>query len=197
MRRKTPSCARPAVHGGEHRVRARAPGSSCQERAPSRAPASSCPAPLSPCLVGWPLDESSPEAPPRVLPAAPPVAPARRFAAHDQPRRGAIPGSVLASRRCGITRSRSPLTRPVRRVRAPPGHRLLGRAPWIRLACLHVHCSWPLVAGLGLVGDLGAFGKRAKAVADDRALMDKEVLRAVIGSDEAEALFVAEPLTVP
>src|SRR5215204_1478712 len=31
-------------------------------------------------------------------------------------------------------------------------------------------------------------------VADDRALMDEEVLRAVIGGDEAEALLVVEPL---
>src|SRR3954466_6662034 len=63
-----------------------------------------------------------------------------------------------------------------------------------RLACAHVHGPRTLVAGLGLVGDLGAFCKRAEAVAGDRALMDKEVLRAIIGSDEAEALFVAEPL---
>src|SRR3954453_5485002 len=63
-----------------------------------------------------------------------------------------------------------------------------------RLACAHVHGPRTLVPGLGLVADLGAFCKRAKAVADDSALMDKEVLRAIIGSDEAEALLVAEPL---
>ena len=32
------------------------------------------------------------------------------------------------------------------------------------------------------------------AVGDDRALMDEQVLRAVIGGDEAEALLVVEPL---
>src|SRR5947207_423040 len=51
-----------------------------------------------------------------------------------------------------------------------------------------------LVACLGVVGHLGALGERAVAVADDRLVMDEEVLACLIGGDEAEALLVAEPL---
>src|SRR6185295_8395142 len=67
--------------------------------------------------------------------------------------------------------------------------------PGRRLArYLHVDSSRALIAGLCLIGDLGTFLKRAEAVAGDRALMDKEVFRAIIRGDEAETLFVAEPL---
>src|ERR1039458_1104973 len=50
-----------------------------------------------------------------------------------------------------------------------------------------------LLAGLGFVGDLCALGERAVAVADDRGVMDEQVLGVVIGSDEPKALFVTEP----
>src|SRR5262245_28519307 len=58
----------------------------------------------------------------------------------------------------------------------------------------NVYRAGAFVSGLGLVRDLGALIERAKAVAGDRALVDEQVLRAVIGGDEAEALLVAEPL---
>src|SRR3954470_5848981 len=58
----------------------------------------------------------------------------------------------------------------------------------------HVHCLRTLVAGLGLVLHARALGERAVAVRFDAAVVDEEVLAAFIGSDEAEALLVAEPL---
>src|ERR1700712_3649977 len=51
-----------------------------------------------------------------------------------------------------------------------------------------------LVAGLGLVLHTRAFGERAVAVGVDAAVVDEEVLAALIRGDEAEPLFVAEPL---
>src|SRR4051794_2512492 len=51
-----------------------------------------------------------------------------------------------------------------------------------------------LGAFLGLVAHLGALGQGLEALAQDRAVMDEDVLRAVIGSDEPVALVVAEPL---
>src|SRR4051794_12119127 len=51
-----------------------------------------------------------------------------------------------------------------------------------------------LVAGLGLVLHARALGERAVAIGFDAAVVDEEVLAAFIGSDEAEALLVAEPL---
>src|SRR4051794_15641569 len=58
----------------------------------------------------------------------------------------------------------------------------------------HVDRARPLVTGLRLEADLGALGQGAMAVADDRALVDEEILRAIVGLDEAEALVVVEPL---
>src|SRR3954452_617374 len=52
----------------------------------------------------------------------------------------------------------------------------------------------PLVAGLGVVGDLGPLGERLEAVAADAAVVDEQILAAVVGRDEAEALVVVEPL---
>src|SRR3954447_12289905 len=57
-----------------------------------------------------------------------------------------------------------------------------------------VDCLRPLVAGLGLVLHTRALGERAVALGLDAAVVDEEVLAAFIGSDEAEALLVAEPL---
>src|SRR3954447_1738614 len=51
-----------------------------------------------------------------------------------------------------------------------------------------------LVTGLGLVLHARALGERAVALGFDAAVMDEEVLVAFIGSDEAKALLVAEPL---
>src|SRR5207237_435298 len=59
---------------------------------------------------------------------------------------------------------------------------------------LDVGCPRPLGIGFGVVGHLGALGQRAIPVSDDSGLMHEQVLRAVIGCDEAEALLVAEPL---
>src|SRR5215207_5656348 len=57
----------------------------------------------------------------------------------------------------------------------------------------HRHGPRTLVAGLGLVGDLRAFGQRLEAVAVDAGVMDEQVLATVVRRDEAEALVVAEP----
>src|SRR6476659_6458203 len=82
--------------------------------------------------------------------------------------------------------------------RCRDGHQGAGDSP--ARACedelgrANVYGAGALVARLGLIRHLGAFAKRAKAVADDRALVDEQVLRAVIRGDEAEALLVAEPL---
>src|SRR6476469_51021 len=47
---------------------------------------------------------------------------------------------------------------------------------------------------LGLVADLGTLGQGLEALAEDRAVMDEDVLRAIVGCDEPVALVVAEPL---
>src|SRR4051794_22604868 len=52
----------------------------------------------------------------------------------------------------------------------------------------------PLRALAQLVLDPRAFGQRAEPIPRDRGEMDERVLPPVIGSDEAEALLVAEPL---
>src|SRR3954447_26091819 len=51
-----------------------------------------------------------------------------------------------------------------------------------------------LVAVLGVVGDPRALGEGAEAVAIDPRVVDEEVLAALVRSDEAESLLVAEPL---
>src|SRR3954468_10859833 len=70
----------------------------------------------------------------------------------------------------------------------------LGAKQWCVLDGLDVDGLGALVALLGVVGHLGALGERTVAVAHDRLVMDEEVLARLIGSDEAEALLVAEPL---
>src|SRR5438105_13634660 len=59
---------------------------------------------------------------------------------------------------------------------------------------LDVRGPGPLVVGFGVVSDLCAVGERAIALADDRAVMDEQVLGLVIRCDEAKSLVVAEPL---
>src|SRR3954447_4624336 len=51
-----------------------------------------------------------------------------------------------------------------------------------------------LVPGLGVEGDLRALRQRLEAVGVDAGVMDEEVLAALVGRDEAEALVVVEPL---
>src|SRR3954453_18648491 len=51
-----------------------------------------------------------------------------------------------------------------------------------------------LVPGLGVEGDLRSLGQRLEAAAVDPRVMDEEVLAALVGGDEAEALVVVEPL---
>src|SRR3954464_13701868 len=58
----------------------------------------------------------------------------------------------------------------------------------------YVHGLGALVSALRLVLDAGTLGERAVALGFDAAVVDEEILAAFIGSDEAEALLVAEPL---
>src|SRR6476646_5195300 len=51
-----------------------------------------------------------------------------------------------------------------------------------------------LLAGLGLVGDLGALGERAVPIGVDRRVVDEEVLAGLVGRDGPKALLIAEPL---
>src|SRR5690349_13278800 len=50
-----------------------------------------------------------------------------------------------------------------------------------------------LLAGLSLVGDLGALGERAIPIGVDRRVVDEEVLAGLVGRDEPKALLIAEP----
>src|SRR3954453_19034182 len=59
---------------------------------------------------------------------------------------------------------------------------------------LYVDGLRSLVAGLGVIGDLGALGERLVAVADDARVVHEEILARLVRGDEAEALLVAEPL---
>src|SRR3954447_22361486 len=52
----------------------------------------------------------------------------------------------------------------------------------------------PLVAGLGVVGDLRALGERLEAARVDAGVVDEQVLATLVRRDEAEALVVVEPL---
>src|SRR3954468_8449843 len=54
--------------------------------------------------------------------------------------------------------------------------------------------SGALGARLGDVGHLRALGEGLEPVAGDGAVVDEQVLGAVIGNDEAEPFVVAEPL---
>src|SRR3954452_23315481 len=58
----------------------------------------------------------------------------------------------------------------------------------------HVDGLGPLVAGLGVIGDLRALGQRLEAAGVDAGVVDEEVLATVVRRDEAEALVVVEPL---
>src|SRR5204863_3582719 len=51
-----------------------------------------------------------------------------------------------------------------------------------------------LVADLGVIGHLGAFGERLVALAHDALVMDEEILARLVRRDEPEPLLVAEPL---
>src|ERR671918_470576 len=75
----------------------------------------------------------------------------------------------------------------------PAGRRACSKR-CVRLARLDVRGPGALVAGLDVVGHLGALGEAAEALAADAVVMDEDVLRAVIGRDEPEALVVTEPL---
>src|ERR687895_573012 len=58
----------------------------------------------------------------------------------------------------------------------------------------HVHRLGTLVARLLLVLHLGVLRQGLEALAVDAAVMDEQVPLSIIGSDEAEALLVVEPL---
>src|SRR6476469_1548944 len=64
----------------------------------------------------------------------------------------------------------------------------------VRLDRLDVDGLRPLVAGLGVEGDLGALSQRLEAVSGNAAVADEQILPAVLRRDEAEALVVVEPL---
>src|SRR5690606_1837277 len=87
-----------------------------------------------------------------------------------------------------------PSTRPTRAGRRGLGERRRWLSCGVRLELLHVDGLGPLLPGLLVVGDLGALGQRAIAVSDDRAVVDEEVARTLVGRDEPEPLLVAEPL---
>src|SRR5262245_6515638 len=59
---------------------------------------------------------------------------------------------------------------------------------------LHAGRGRALRALLGLVLHLRALVERAVAVALDRAEMDEDIVRAIVGCDEPVALVIAEPL---
>jgi hypothetical protein len=59
---------------------------------------------------------------------------------------------------------------------------------------LDVGCRWTFGTLLSVVAHLCPFGERFEAAALDGAVVDEQVLAAVIGRDEAIALVVAEPL---
>src|SRR3954453_24030769 len=52
----------------------------------------------------------------------------------------------------------------------------------------------PLVAGLGVIGDLRALGQRLEAVRVDAGVVDEQVLATLVRRDEAQALVAVEPL---
>jgi len=63
---------------------------------------------------------------------------------------------------------------------------------------LNVHGLGTLDVVLGVKGDPGAFGERAIPVAaDDRRVMNEQILGLVIGGDEPEALSSLNHFTVP
>jgi hypothetical protein len=63
----------------------------------------------------------------------------------------------------------------------------------VSLERLDVDGLGPLVAGLGIKGHLGALSERLETFSADGAVVDEEVVSAVVRGDEAEALVVAEP----
>src|ERR1700754_3949739 len=70
----------------------------------------------------------------------------------------------------------------------PPGLEL------VRLELLYVDCLRTLVAVLLFKGDLCAFAQRTVTVAGNPGEMDEQVTPTPVRRDEAEALFVREPL---
>src|SRR3954447_24138973 len=99
-----------------------------------------------------------------------------------------IPRAPSASESTGSTpRSANDLS--IRPFAAP-----FGGADQFRLERPDVLRLRALLALLGVVGDLRALAERAVAVSLDRAVMDEEVLAAVVRCYEAEALLVREPL---
>src|SRR3954463_12994427 len=69
-----------------------------------------------------------------------------------------------------------------------------GSALLLRLDGRDVDGLRALVAVLGVVGDPRALCEGAEPVRVDARVVDEEVLAALVRSDEAEALLVAEPL---
>src|SRR5262249_1944877 len=59
---------------------------------------------------------------------------------------------------------------------------------------LDVRRGRALGAVRGVIADFGAFGERLEAAAGDARVVHEQVLALVVGRDEPEALFVAEPL---
>src|SRR5215213_10029484 len=76
----------------------------------------------------------------------------------------------------------------------PPGR---SRARLLALNLLDVDRLRSLVAFLLLIGHLGRLAQRLEAVARDAGVMHEQIAAAVVGRDEAIALFVVEPLDGP
>src|ERR1700743_1293570 len=83
-----------------------------------------------------------------------------------------------------------PATAPDRRLRGPDGPQMVAGE---RLDLDDVHRFGALGTGLLLVGDLGALGQRAVAIAVDAAEVHEQVATTVVRRDEPEPLVVAEP----
>src|SRR3954467_9491760 len=79
--------------------------------------------------------------------------------------------------------------------RSPPGgglRRLLKRSE--KLLLLNARGGRAFGAFFGLVAHFGALGQGLEALTQDGAVMNEDVLRAIVGRDEPVALVVAEPL---
>src|SRR4051794_2366936 len=100
------------------------------------------------------------------------------------------PASYSTMRTAGAKRSCSEGDRSLP-DRGPPS---AGRATAVGLDRRYVDGLRALVAGFGVVLDLGALGERAEAARVDPRVVDEEVLAALVRGDEAEALVVVEPL---
>src|SRR5215211_895960 len=102
-------------------------------------------------------------------------------------------GRSAAARGSGLTCCTSVRSRPCRLLHAREPHR-----PALAVPPLGDELDVLRLGALRTLGalelDLRAFGERLVALSDDRAVVDEQVLAAVLGLDEAVTLSVVEPL---